>query len=188
MRPMGLGTGKIKTTQMAVALLFPEDVSREIDEVRERFGSARARAIVPHITVVYPFVALARTDVVIEELKPVAAMTKPFPIVLDGFNHFDGEPAVAFITVKNPKPVAELHSTVLGALEGLREGGSEFELAEFVPHVTLNDSVSRDDIGPLMSELSKVGFRREVTVDSFGLFVNDGEGWELIHQFRLGKT
>ena len=86
MRPMGLGTGKIKTTQMAVALLFPEDVSREIDEVRERFGSARARAIVPHITVVYPFVALARTYVVIEELKPVAAMTKPFPIVLDGFS------------------------------------------------------------------------------------------------------
>jgi 2'-5' RNA ligase len=170
---------------LAVALLFPADVGARIDAIRERFGTPHVREVVPHITLKQPFRPRVQAEVLAARLHLMAETTLPFTMVLDGFDYFEGEQSLAYIALRDPKPVWDLHSQVVRSLQGLTEGGDEYDLDRFVPHATINDSIPRGRLPSFKSELAACTFHAKVAVDSFVLFGNEGDGWKTVNDFHL---
>jgi len=172
--------------QVAAALLFPEDVSKAIDELRLRFGTPVVRAVVPHITLIYPFTPKTSIDVMHEGLEPVGQRHAPFTVLLNGFRYFEGENTVAYLAVEDAGPILTLHRSVADALSDIAEGRlAHFENEHFVPHVTIHDGVPKERLPSLKAELNAVDFRREARMDSFALFANDGTGWCIVGMVHL---
>jgi 2'-5' RNA ligase len=171
---------------MAVALLFPDDVSEAIDEVRLKFGTPRVRTVVPHITLIYPCTPKAPMPVVVERLNAVAQQRPPFDIELNGFRYFEGQNTVAYLAMENTEPVSGLHRLLANALADITEGGpAHFENDDFVPHVTIHDEVPRERLASLMLELEGRSFQREARIDQFVLFTNEGDGFKPVQTFAL---
>ena len=173
-------------TQVATALLFPDDVSKAIVDIRVRFGSVRARAVVPHITLMYPFVPKVATDVLRERLEAVAREHAPFSLVLDGFGYFEGENTVAYLAVEDAGSVLALHRSMTDSLADVAEGRlTHFENEGFVPHVTIHDEISKERLASFKTEVAAAEFHCAAAIETFCLFANDGTGWRVVHTFRL---
>jgi len=170
---------------LAVALLFPEHISEKINEFRLRYGNPRIRAVVPHITLKQPFSSGVEIDTILERLKSVAEKTPPFTILLNRFEYFETEKTMAYIAVADPKSVSSLHSKIVQALRGLAEGGDEYDLDRFVPHVSISDDIPKDHVSSFKAQLATYKISIETSLDTFVLFANDGVGWKQIHTFPM---
>jgi 2'-5' RNA ligase len=170
---------------LGIGLLFPEHVSKKIDEFRIRYGNPRVRAVVPHITLKQPFSTTVEIGIILERLQHVAEKTPPFSVLLKRFEYFETERTMAYIAIDDAKPVSNLHSQIVHALHGLTEGGDEYEFDRFIPHITINDEIPKDRLSSFKSELATYEFSMEAILDTFVLFANDGTGWKHIHTFHL---
>lgn len=170
---------------LGIGMIFPEEVSEKIDEIRKEFGTERVREIVPHITLKQPFTPKVEIEVIIDRLQSVAASTKPFVVTLNGFDYFEGERSLAFISIEDKNPLRDLHYQIVDSLRGFGEGGEEHQLTQFVPHLTIHDGISRDQLSSFKAKLAERGFCMEARLDSFVLFANSGEGWKQINTFQF---
>jgi 2'-5' RNA ligase len=170
---------------LAIALLFPEPISEKIDELRIRYGTPRVRAVVPHITLKQPFSATVEIGVILERLRSVAEKMPPFSVLLKRFEYFETERTMVYIAIDDSIPVLDLHSQIVHSLHGLTEGGDEYELDKFVPHISLNDEIPKDCLSSYKSELSAFKFNIEAVLNTFVLFSNDGTEWKHAHLFQL---
>ena len=103
--------------QYAVAIVLPDEVERALDRLRGDFSQHMAYVSIPHITLAYPFESEADIDQITENLNQVAARTKPFTLVLDGFDYFDRDSNVAYIAVVTKQPVVDMHYDISGSTE-----------------------------------------------------------------------
>jgi 2'-5' RNA ligase len=168
----------------AVALIFPENVSKKIDTVREQFGTESVRAIIPHITLKFPFSPRVETDVICDKLQSIALQTRRFKISLGGFRFFK-EPNVAYIYLEDQRPVFDLHQSIIRSLDGLVDGRGQYELNNYVPHITVGDDIPEDTLDSFKLKITDYYFQEETVVDSFVLFANDGTGWQISKVFHL---
>ena len=95
--------------QYAVALVLPDEVGGELDRLRGEFGQHMVYIPIPHVTLAHPFESEADIDRIAEKLQQVAARTRPFTLVLDGFDYFDRDSNVAYIAIVNKQLVVDLH-------------------------------------------------------------------------------
>lgn len=166
-------------TQLAVALLFPSDVTRAIDEARKRFGSTRARSVVPHITLVYPFVPVVSVGTIAERLIDVAKRTAPFVIALNRFGYFEEPVRLIYLGVSNETEIARLHRAVSDALCVMSQSKiAHFDDRDFVPHISINDDVTGDQLPGIIKQLDLLHLDLRAKIDRFCLFQDEGDGWK----------
>jgi 2'-5' RNA ligase len=175
-------------TRYAIGLVLPDEVERELDRLRGELSQHMVYVPIPHITLAYPFESEADIDRITEKLHQVAARTKPFTLVLEGFDYFQRDSNVAYIAVVNKQPVADLHYDIDRSIDGLvtDEYQGRFDCEEFTPHVTIGARIP-DDVFPLVKkriEENKVHYESEVT--SFSLLSGDEDGrWGIMSEFKL---
>lgn len=175
-------------TSYAVVLTFPQQVEKELKDLRDRYNKYVTYSIVPHITLKQPFKSRVELSVVNERLSAVANRTKPFVLILDGVEYFEEVNNVVYVAIKNNKPVADLHADIVRSLEGLVEAEYEVDygLDRFTPHMTIAEQIP-DEVFPVVKkELSSYKANHKVAMDSFSLY-NQGEDkiWKLGTIFRL---
>ena len=172
--------------QVAVALLFADDVTKAIDDVRLRFGTARVRSVVPHVTLVYPFESKASITAIGRRLGEVAKRVPPFTVSLDDFKYFEGERTVAYLAVADKGEVKKLHRLAADAVGDLAEERlAHFEDENFVPHVSIHDEVSTDRLPSLKAELRALRFHKEAQIDHFCVFADQGDAWKIVQTLTL---
>ncbi len=173
-------------TQLAVALLFPPDIANSIEKVRGEFGSARVRSVVPHITLVYPFTPTSPTTTIITRLNDVGQRIAPFVVSLDRVSYFESPTIVAYLSVIDNGETMRLHRALADSLRGLCQSELlHFENQNFVPHVSINDEISAEQLAQLKLRLDSLRLDLKPLIDHFCLFQNDGDGWRIAEIIRL---
>jgi 2'-5' RNA ligase len=121
-------------------------------------------------------------------LEAVAKRTKPFTLVLNGVKYFEGANNVAYVAVKDRRPVIDLHVDIFHSLEGLvkEEYDGRYALEHFTPHVTIGEHIPDDVFPAVKEEFSdyKLYYGSEIT--SFSLFSGEMDGmWGPVRVFGL---
>jgi 2'-5' RNA ligase len=159
-------------------LLVPEPCAREIDGLRRALGDDLER-VPPHLTLVPPVnVNVTDMSIVLAQLRSAAASASPITVALG--------PAVTFHPV-NPVVYLAVAGDVDGVL-AIRNGvlaGPLFRKPtyDFVPHVTIGESVSPARIDAALVALTD--FRVDVTFESVHLLQEEGRVWRPIAEARF---
>jgi 2'-5' RNA ligase len=175
--------------QLAVALLLPPEATQAINYARTKFGSTRARSAPPHITLIYPFAPTVPLSTIVTMLDKIAGETTPFVVSLNEFRHFEKPVRLVYLSPSDNGEIRRLHRTVSDALVGMSETRlSHFEDKDFVPHVSINDEVAEGLLPELLSQLGSLNMNLNSSIDSFCLFQNEGEGWNIAKTFYLAAS
>jgi poly(A) polymerase len=172
----------------AVALTFPEPVQKKLARLSEDYRQYMRYNIVPHMTLVYPFVPIFSLFQVKEQLENVARRTPEFDIILSGIDYFEGEHNVAYAALENKRAVRNLHADIINSLDGLiKEWYTDgiYNLDNFVPHVTIANKIPLKVFADIKKRLSGYRLRCKHRVADFSLFEEEGGNWETNQVFEL---
>lgn len=98
-----------KTFKSALTVVPPREAWSAIQDLRRRYDR-HFRRWMPHISIIYPF--YRESDVLCDEIEPVAATIQAFDVQLTRFcvfTHRDGMCTV-WLAPEPPEPLIELHS------------------------------------------------------------------------------
>lgn len=176
-------------TSYAVALTFPAGIETELNRLREKYNRYVNYHIPPHVTLMYPFKLSTDLTVTKERLESVASRTRPFVLELDGVEYFEETNNVAYVAIKNKRPVVDLHTDIVRSLQGLVEGEyEEYIFERFTPHMTIAESIPNEVFPVIKKELSGYTLNRNINIDSFVLFSSGNDAvWKPETIFRLSE-
>lgn len=132
----GDDSGERKTYETAAILMPPMDRWEPIQQIRERHDR-HIRRWMPHINVLYPFVAPDRFDDVEPSLRRALARIEPFTIALTRFQSFShGRGKYTMWLVPEPaEPLQQLAAALQDELPWL---GDQFRFENgFTPHLSV---------------------------------------------------
>ena len=172
----------------AIVLTFAPRIEKPLSKLREKYLKNTDYQIVPHLTLVYPFMPVFSLYIVNEQLEKVAKRTKPFDITLNGINFFEDESNVIYAAIENKRPVKNLHLDLVRSLEGLikeQYTDGKYNLGRFVPHVTIGNKIPDDIFPDLKKRLSRYRFYFEENITDFTLFIETSGVWQRKRVFKL---
>lgn len=176
-------------TAYAVALTFPANVARELNELRNELTQYVGYRIEPHMTLVYPFSPPVDMNTVEEKLDAVAKAARPFRLVLDGVEYFEGENNVAYVAVESADPVKSLHTAIMRSISGLigeESANGQYNLERFVPHVTIGEQIPNELFPSVKVKFADRKVHHEIEMSSFALFFSgDDRVWKAKRLFWL---
>lgn len=163
------------------AALLPDHVQNFMRaaalQLDERFGTATT--IEPHVTFKQPFEGDVETAA--EFLDELAASTRPFELVLDGYAAFEEE-GVLFLDVAGGTD--ELLALQRRVLDELPVASGEFEGAGYHAHATLAVGLTAAQLAEARAVLPpSPRFRFEV--DRLGLFARLEPAWIVYRRARM---
>jgi len=181
-----LESGRFSLSALIVPVLSLHDC---IQACREEHTRSGADGLIPHITVLYPFVA-SEAEYVGDRarLRELCATIEPFSVVLEGTGRFP-EGGVLYI---RPEPVAGLLSVTMqfvNAFPHMHPYEGKIPVEKLKPHVTVavnNDGKELDRIEDelKMRALCELPLALEIT--EIWLAVRSGGTWYERDRFRLG--
>jgi 2'-5' RNA ligase len=162
-------------TMYAAALVFPENISKDLEELRARYQQYMSYTIIPHITLLYPFVSETDIDSIKHELEKVAARTKLFTLVLDGVEYFEGENNVPYIAIANKQPVTALFYDINRSIDSLLEEKyrGRYNNRQFVPHMTISEQIPDEVFPEVKKQLAGFHPHYECEITGFSLFSSE---------------
>jgi 2'-5' RNA ligase len=172
----------------AVVLTFSGEIEKVFEKLREDFQPHMNYTVVPHITLVYPFVPVFSFFRINEQLTKVAKRTKHFKIVLNGIEFFEDGNNVAYAAVQNRRTVKRLHTDIVKSLEGLFKEwytDGRFNFEKFVPHVTIGERIPATSFPDVKKKLSRYKLHYEDHITDFSLFAEDNGNWQLNRVYEL---
>jgi 2'-5' RNA ligase len=172
----------------AVALTFPETVESRLIKLCEDYRQYMKYNIVPHMTLVYPFVPVFSLFQIKEQLENVARQTPQFNIVFNGIEYFEGEHNVAYAALENKRAVKKLHTDIIHSLDGLiKEWYTDgmYNLENFIPHVTIADKIPLKIFADIKKRLAGYSLHYEYKVADFGLLEEENHEWRINQVFEL---
>jgi poly(A) polymerase len=182
-----MNTGDTKRI-FAVALIFPEAMEKRINRLSEDYRQYMKYDLVPHLTLVYPFVPVFSLFPLKEQLEKVARRTAPFNIALNRIDYFEGEHNVAYAALEKKRAVKNLHADIIKSLDGLiKEWNADgrYNLENFIPHVTIADKIPLKIFAEIKRRLSGYAFRYEHRVADFSLLEEESGSWLINQVFEL---
>ncbi len=157
-------------TMYGVVLDLPDEFSDEIAAKRRKYSPASARRIFPHITLRGPFVVDDSREIV-GELEEVALSYLPVRIKSCGLGSFRGaRNNVLYANVERSERLMRLHAAVVDALAEVRDvfpDASDQHLENWVPHITIADGVTDEELTRLEEELRDYEPRAEWDAHEF---------------------
>ncbi|MEJ7692226.1 2'-5' RNA ligase family protein [Daejeonella sp.] len=181
------------TSLYLIAILPPEDLSRQIHDIRlqcaEKFGVQKALKPPVHITLYRPFkIEDAFEGRMIRLLQSLASGLQPFRQDIENFEAFDSH-AVVIRALKNPE-IMRLQRAVASVFrknEIDRQSPGSKNLP-FRPHLTVAYRDILPEVFPMIwNEYKDARFKRAFTVEHFSLLKHDGEKWNRINDFKLSQ-
>jgi len=172
----------------AVVLTFNGEIEEVFGRLREDYQQYINYTIVPHITLVYPFVPVFSLFRVIEQLERAAKQTKQFNITLNRIEFFENGNNVAYAAIQHRRAVKKLHTDIIKSLDGLiKEWHTDgrFNLEKFVPHVTIGERIPAAVFPDIKKRLSSYRLHYEDTITEFSLFSEENGDWEINRVFTL---
>jgi 2'-5' RNA ligase len=172
----------------AVVLTFSGEIEKVFTRLHEEYPEYTRPSIVPHITLVYPFVPVFSLFQINEQLTKVARRTKHFKIVLNGIEFFEDGNNIAYAAVQNRRAVKRLHTDIVKSLEGLIKEwytDGRFSYEKFVPHVTISGRIPADLFPDIKKKLSRYRLHYEDRITDFNLFSEDNGSWQLNRVYEL---
>lgn len=178
--------------EFAIGLLPPPDISALVDEHRRRYDPLFGRTV-PHITVKQPFQLVGELQRLQAALTRVCRDTSPFELVVDDvgcFRHHHVN-VVYFAAVLAPPLRHFQRAVVLATAPFARHDYPEYSLRSevdcYVPHITIGQELSEQQLDELLSRLATDRPRFRFTVESAVLARHHGEGhWRVVSQHRFG--
>jgi 2'-5' RNA ligase len=174
----------------AVVITLRGKAQKDIDNLREKYNKYVNYTIVPHITLLYPAELKNGLSALYAKLEEVAQQKKPFILELNGVQYFDGENNVAYVAIKERKPVVDLHYNINQAVSGIimKNASQTYSYEHFIPHVTIAEHIPPDIFPSIKAELSKLAIKHRVRIDTFSLFsTQQNKTWETWEQERIFK-
>jgi 2'-5' RNA ligase len=171
----------------AVVLTFDEKIEKVFGRLRARYLEYLNYTLVPHLTLVYPFVPVFSLFKVLEQLDAVAKRTKHFKITLNGIEFFENSNRVAYAAVQHRRAVKKLHADIIGSLDGLiKEWDTDgrFNLEKFVPHVTIG-WIPAAVFADVKNRLSKYRLHYEDCITGFSLYSVENGDWQVSRVFQF---
>jgi len=172
----------------AVVLTFNGEIEEVFSRLREDYQQYINYTIVPHITLVYPFVPVFSLFRVIEQLKQVAKQTKQFGITLNRIEFFENGNNVAYAAIEKKRAVKKLHTDIIKSLDGLIKEwhtDGQFNLEKFVPHVTIGERIPAAVFPDIKKRLSKYILHYQDNITELRLFSEENGDWEINRVFKL---
>ncbi len=166
-----------------VAILPPEPILEEIkhfkEQIRDKYGSARALRSPAHITLIPPFHAdTEQLEEVSGYLKKCAAATPEFALSLNGVGSFP--PRVVFIKPDQSDKLESLQSKLISK----GDLWSKYSKREFHPHMTIAfRDVTPEIYERIWTEYSELDYQREFTADKLTLLINGKDGWSVLREY-----
>ncbi len=176
------------TTMYAAALVFPENIEKDLVELRANYQQYMYYTIIPHITLLYPFVSGDNIDAIKQKLEEVAARTKPFTLVLYGVEYFEGENNVPYIAIANKQPVTDLFYDINKSIDNLLDEKfrGRYIGRQFVPHMTISEQIPDDVFPKIKKQLAGFHPHYECEMNGFSLFsAGEDEVWEQEHFYEF---
>ena len=173
----------------AVALTFPGKIAKELNRLRQEYNQYVGYTIEPHLTLVYPLLPEGDISIVKEKLDAVGKKAKPFTLILNGIEYFEGKNNVAYVAIENKQPVKALHTDIMLSLSGLikeeyTDGQYNFE--RFTPHVTIGEQIPEAVFPSVKKMFSDYRLHFEIEMASFALFSSgDDAKWRVDSVFQL---
>lgn len=176
-----------------IALIPPAPLKDEIQElkleIKDRFGSKHSLNAPPHITLLSPFrFEDEHLDQLHSLMDDFAQRFDPLEIQFLNFSTFP--PRVIFIDViKSPK-----FTEVQSQLEELARSHTElfnynYDERPFHPHLTLAfKDLSKSDFYEVWKEFENREFQKSFSATELYLLRHNGDEWEVIRSYPLGKT
>jgi len=183
--------GEDQKITYAVALTFSDKIESVFTRLREDYQQYINYIIVPHVTLVYPFVPVFSLFRIYEQLEAVAKRTEQFNIVLNGIEFFENGNNVAYAAIQHRRAVKKLHTDIIRSLDGLIKEwytDGKFNLEKFVPHVTIGDRIPAAVFPDIKKKLSKYKLHYEDSITEFSLFAAENGGWQISRVFQLKGT
>jgi 2'-5' RNA ligase len=168
----------------AVALTFSDEIEKVFSKLRGDYQQYMNYTFVPHITL-YLFMPVVDINVINEKLGEIAKKTKPFILVLDGIEYFEGENNMAFVAIKNKTQVKELHVAIFQSLKGIVEDVWNYNLNRFTPHMTIGERIPQEVFPSVMNKFSNYKLNYECRITDFNLFTEENGVWEQMRAFEL---
>jgi 2'-5' RNA ligase len=165
----------------AVVLTFSPAIQKPLSKLGEEYLQYIDYKIVPHLTLIYPFMPVFSLYRVIEQLEKVAKHTKPFGITLNGIKYFENESNVVYAALENKRAVKKLHIDLITSLEGLikeQYTDGKYNLERFVPHVTIGNKIPDDIFLEIKRKLSRQRLYFEDDITDFTLFAEIKGVWQ----------
>lgn len=173
-----------------VILTFPKNVEEELKKLRRKYNKYTSYSIDPHITLKQPFRPIVASAIIDKKLRAVAERTKPFNLILNRIEYFEGANNVAYAAIKNKKSVIGLHTDIVRSLKGLvkEKYKEEFELEKFLPHATISEEIPNKAFPVIKKELSSYKLKHKIKIDFFSLyFEGKKEIWKPAGVFKFSK-
>lgn len=175
-------------TFYTVILTFPKEVERKLKKLREKYNKYTSYSIDPHITLKQPFSPTVDFAIIDKKLKAIAKRTRPFVLILNGIEYFEGTNNVVYAAIKNKKSVVDLHSDIVRSLRGLvkEKYKEEYELGRFLPHATIGEEIPDKVFPVIKKELSSYSLKYKIKINSFNLYIaGKKEIWKPVGVFKF---
>lgn len=173
-----------------IAILPPEPLKEQIrelkEEIKNKYGAARALRLPAHITLQPPFkIEEALVPQLHLDLKEFTDSLEPFEVNLAGFGAFP--PKVLFIAVPSPEPLRKVHRKLTDLLQKEHYINEEVP-REFHPHITLaTRDLKKSDFRTARENLENRTFKAHFKATGIHLFQHNGRSWDINREFKFGQ-
>ncbi|MHB8244686.1 MAG: GNAT family N-acetyltransferase [Acidimicrobiales bacterium] len=176
--------------RLTVSLVVTGDVGREIDGMRRALGAAALERIPPHITLVPPVnVREDNLDQAATVVREAAQRSRPMRLELEPPATFWPATPVVYLPVSGDTgELSELNDLRTALLAGpLATPSGRRQEREYVPHVTLDQSIDPQRIDAVLQALS--AYRAAVTIEQVTLleFQETHRRWHTLSSPTLGR-
>lgn len=162
-------------------LAVVDDVEPLADRWRQRFNSSAAEGLPAHVTVLVPFLDIARLDQgELDELTALFARQDRFSVE---FNRVGRFPQVRYLAPTPAGRFRELTEAVVARWPEAPPYGGQF--ADVIPHLTIANE-QRPEVFDEVEAAMEAQLPVSAAVSSVSLFVNDGLHWHRRTDFALG--
>lgn len=173
-----------------IAILPPEDLSRQIHEIRKacsvKFNVYKGLKPPVHITLHRPFKMESSFEKNLVRLLAPAAVHNGFEVHLENFGSFNIQ--VLYLNVLRNEALTGLYRKINGIINRNKLDPKEVKTGNrsFNPHITIAYRDIPAETFPAMWEQYKdERFKRTFTADRFFLLKHTGEEWLPLHAFDL---
>lgn len=163
-------------------VIFPtKDMQDVANSYRKRYDP-KYKLNSPHLTLKEAFtVDKAELDVIVAELERIAADTPPFTLHFGKVSHFHPTNNVIYFACDEEPLLKSLHDKLYNG-----PGLSHERKFAFVPHVTIGQEMSDDELHDIYGRLRMEQFSFDVSVKQFHLLHQlDNETWSIYQSFSL---
>ncbi len=171
-----------------IVLTFRPEIKNSLSKLSQEYLGYIEYKIVPHLTLIYPFMPVFSLYRIYEQLEKVAKQTKPFDITLQGIDFFEEDGNVIYAAVENKRAMKKLHTDLVMSLEGLikeQYTDGKYNLDRFVPHVTIGNNIPDEIFIDLKKKLARRHLHFEDNITEFILFIENTGVWQQKNVFKL---